>query len=306
MMGPLAELLWGRMRLLLIYFISGLAGSTLAMALRPDTLLAGASGAIWGIQMSLFAWLFAFRRHLPPELASDWFRRLCVVFILNAGVSFLPGVSWEGHLGGGVAGFLAAGILNTARFGDQRRRISAWALLALLPVLSVAGLAMAMDAKGMPGWQHLRQRVASEQEVREGGERRQKLRDAENEFNTQVAPRLVQLAPESVKQPEVEAGLLLALKTRSPERTSATRAKVASLKTTAAEVVQLTTRESTGIKPFDQHRERARAFAAARVKSFDLLLAMFASADPPTAEAWSAWQTARQDADRLWAELTAK
>src|SRR5215207_4630726 len=48
MMGPLAELLWGRVRLLLIYVVSGLAGSALAMALRPDSTLAGASGAIWG------------------------------------------------------------------------------------------------------------------------------------------------------------------------------------------------------------------------------------------------------------------
>ena len=122
MMGPLAELLWGRRRLLLIYLISGLAGSALAMAIRPDSLLAGASGAIWGIQMSLFAWLFTFRRHLPADLAADWFRRLSVVFVLNAGVSFLPGISWEGHLGGGVAGFLAAGLLNAARFGDRPRR----------------------------------------------------------------------------------------------------------------------------------------------------------------------------------------
>ena len=85
MMGPLAELLWGRGRLVIIYFVSGLAGSALAMALRPDSVLAGASGAIWGIQMSLFAWLFTFRQRLPPDLVSDWFRRLCVVFALNAG-----------------------------------------------------------------------------------------------------------------------------------------------------------------------------------------------------------------------------
>ena len=269
MMGPLAELLWGRGRLLLIYFLSGLAGSSLAMALRPDSILAGASGAIWGIQMSLFAWLFTFRQHLPPDLASDWFRRLSVVFVLNAGVSFLPGVSWEGHLGGGVAGFAVAGLLNAARFGDRPRRVSAWILLALLPLLCIAGVAAAMDAKGMPGWQHLHQRLASEQEPqRERSnsgtqapvEREQKLRDAQIEFNREVIPRLAQLGPEAVKPIEGEVGVLLSLSKRSPERVTAAQARVqcrSRRRPNAA--VQLTTREPTGSEEFNRHRERCTA-----------------------------------------------
>jgi rhomboid protease GluP len=315
MMGPLAELLWGRGRLLLIYIISGLAGSALAMALRPDSLLAGASGAIWGIQMSLFAWLFTFRRHLPPELASDWFRRLSVVFVLSAGVSFLPNVSWEGHLGGGVAGFLTAGLLNAARFGDRSRRLTAWFLLILLPLLCVGGLVGAMDAKGMPGWQHLRQRIAREQEAREELERLRKLREAQaefnkaqTEFNKEVAPRVAQLASEAVKPVEGEVGVLLALTKRSPERVAQARAKVEALKGVADTAVQFATRTPTSSEEFDRHRERARAFAAARAKSFELLLGLLALDAPvaPTAEPWRAWQAARAEADRLWTELVPK
>ena len=292
MMGPLAELLWGRGRLVLIYFISGLAGSTLAMALRPDSILAGASGAIWGIQMSLFAWLFAFRRHLPPDLANDWFRRLVVVFVLSAGVSFLPGVSWEGHLGGGVAGFLVAGLLNAARFGDRPRRISAWAFLALLPVLCVAGLAVSMDAKGLPGWQHLRERLAIA-----------RSKAARQAFNTHVAPKLPGLAPPAVEKPEAELRELLKMTPRAPEQVSAARAEVEKLKEVADAVLRHTAGEPIGDEPFDRHRERVRAFAAARAKSFELLLAMLAEPTPPTAEAWDAWRAARRDADALWAEL---
>jgi membrane associated rhomboid family serine protease len=305
MMGPLAELLWGRTRLLLIYFVSGLAGSALAMALRPDTILAGASGAIWGIQMSLFAWLFAFRRHLPPELAGDWFRRLCVVFVLNAGVSFLPGVSWEGHLGGGAAGFLVAGLLNAARFGDARRRASAWIVLALLPMLCVGGLAVAMESKE-GAWAQLRQRLAAREEARAAAEQTQKLRAAEEEFKTQVVPRLAKLAPEAVKQPEWDAGLLVSFAKRSPERVSASRAKVEALKKEADEAVRLTAREPTGIEQFDRHRQRAHAFAVRRAESFELLLKMLAAPAPPDAAAWAAWQSARAAADKSWAELTAK
>jgi membrane associated rhomboid family serine protease len=303
MMGPLAELLWGRGRLLVIYFVSGIAGSALAMALRPDTILAGASGAIWGIQMSLFAWLFAFRRHLPPHLVSDWFRRLFVVFILNAGVSLLPGVSWEGHLGGGIAGFVAAGLLTAARFGDRQRRISAWFLLALLPVMCVAGLAAAMDAKGMPGWQRLRQRLAAEHEARDAAERRQRLQTARDDFNSQVAPRLPELEPKLVQPLEQEANVLLMTKNRPAERVTEVRAKAEQLKATADTIVQHTSGEPTGDESVDQHIARARAFAAARAKSFEMLLAMLADSNKPADVTWKAWQAARRDADRLWAEL---
>ena len=306
MMGPLAELLWGRGRLLLIYFVSGLAGSALAMALRPDSTLAGASGAIWGIQMSLFAWLFAFRRHLPPDLASDWLRRLSVVFALNAGVSFLPGISWEGHLGGGVAGLLAAGLLNAARFGDRPRRVGACVLLALLPVVCVAGVVAAMDAQGMPGWLHLRQRLASEREARELSEWNQNVRAAQTEFNRDVAPRLPELAPEAVRPVEQEALDVLALKTPAPDAGAAVRAKVEALKGAADAIVGFTARDPTGADAFDRHRDRVRALAAARGRSFDLLLGLLDANLPPTAEARGEWRAARRAADRLWAALTAK
>jgi membrane associated rhomboid family serine protease len=306
MMGPLAELLWGRLRLLLIYLISGLAGSALAMALRPDAMLAGASGAIWGVQMSLFAWLFAFRRHLPPDLASDWFRRLAVVFVLNAGVSFLPGVSWEGHLGGGVAGFLAAGLLNAARFGDRHRRAAAWLLLALLPALFVGGLAAAMDAKGVRGWQQLRQRLAARRQVQEDRERAQRLTEALGEFGERVEPRLRELAPDAVQPAERNALLLLARKKRPAELLNPARARLGELKAAADEVVRLAAAGPTGSERFDRTRERARAFAAARSRALGLLLAMLDSPELPKAEAWKEWQSARRDADRLWGELTAR
>ncbi|MBN9119343.1 MAG: rhomboid family intramembrane serine protease [Planctomycetes bacterium] len=305
MMGPLAELLWGRARLLLIYLVSGLAGSALAMALRPDTILAGASGAIWGIQMSLFAWLFAFRRHLPPDLANDWFRRLFVVFVLNAGGSFLPNVSWEGHLGGGAAGFLVAGLLNVARFGDRRRRLGAWLLLTLLPVLCVAGLAGAMDAKGMAGWQRLRQRLSGDQEARESVERRQRVRDAEVAYRTQVLPRLAELAPDAIRKTELEA-VELAQRTKRPaERVEDVKKKLRPLRAAAGAVLKYAPAEPVGSEPFDRVCARSRAFAAARTRALDALLAML---DTPTvpAEAWATWQAAHREAESLWLDWPGK
>jgi membrane associated rhomboid family serine protease len=305
MMGPLAELLWGRGRLVLIYFVSGFAGSALAMALRPDTVLAGASGAIWGIQMSLFAWLFAFRRHLPPDLAGDWLRRLCVVFALNAAVSFLPGVSWAGHLGGGTAGFVVAVLLNAARFGDRAHRLGAWVLIGLVPLLCVGGLAAAMGAKGIPGWQHLLQRRATareEHEARAGREAAEHQRRLHEGYLERVAPRVRPLAPDAVRPLEANVGLLLLLKKRAPERVAEARAKVGGLRAAADALL----RDTEGADPADRDAAGARAFAAARVRSCDLLLAMLAGAAPPGPAEWDAWEAARRDADRLWGELPPK
>ncbi|MFM8271847.1 MAG: rhomboid family intramembrane serine protease [Gemmata sp.] len=312
MMGPLAEMLWGRGRLLLIYFISGLAGSALAMAIRPDALLAGASGAIWGIQMSLFAWLFAFRKQLPPDVASDWFRRLSVVFLLNAGVSFLPGVSWEGHLGGGVAGFVAAGLLNAARFGARPRRLVACALLALLPVLSVAGVVGAMGAKGVPRWQKLRQAAEAEAESRDALARLSLAQDELREYGTEVMPRLVRIAPPAGAPPRNalvriapgELDALLVLRRGPTERAEPVRERLRALQATAEEVARLTARDPSGVEWLDWQRARVNRFAAAQAEAYRRLLVLLDS-DPPTG-AWDAWRAARADADRLWEEANAK
>lgn len=160
MTGSLAEVLWGRWRLALIYLLSGLAGSCLAMGLHPMTesgapvLLAGASGAIWGLMTSLLAWLLLYRDVLQPALVSDWSRRLGLMFMLNIGVSFIPGVSWEGHLGGGLAGFFSAGLVNALRSGDRARRIAAMLLLILFPIGCIGGLYFAMRTSD--SWSRLR------------------------------------------------------------------------------------------------------------------------------------------------------
>lgn len=299
MMGPLAELLWGRHRLLLIYVIAGWSGSVLAMLVQPESLLAGASGAIWGILMSLFVWLYSYRRSLPGDLVADWFRRLVIVFVLSAGVSFLPGISWEGHLGGGLAGFLTAGLLTTARSGDRPRQISAWLLLALIPVLAVAALAAAMDAPGMAAWQQLRERLAHRDNLPTRIHNNAKLREIEHTYNTEVAPRLAELSPTRLKPEEAKIGMLL-LRKRSPEKIAAAEAQVKNWKALAEAILQYTPREPTGIPPFDDQCARIHAFAHARLKSFDLLLSLLTSPEPPSATQWDAWRAHQRTADQLW------
>lgn len=307
MMGPLAELLWGRGRLLVLYAISGLAGSALAMAIRPDSLLAGASGAIWGIQMSLFVWLFTFRDRLPADVAADWFRRLTVVFLLSAAVSVLPNVSWEGHLGGGLAGLVTAMLLNATRAEDRPRRLVAWLTLALLAVFCVAGLAGAVGAKGMPAWQRLHKQLAAEREV-------ERWSAAQAEYNAEVAPRLAALAPTGLHMTKVggrlvnllpderEAVLLLRDPARDAARTDAVRQKIQKRKVIADEIVARTGGEPLGLDALDERREHTHRFAAARAKSFERLLVLLDMNGVPPQPAWLAWESSWLAASALWGD----
>ena len=166
MVGALAELLWGRWRVFLIYMIAGVAGSSLAMALHPldstgrvPAILVGASGAIWGLATSVVAWMVLFHRRLRPDLVSDLAKRLGLGFALSIAVSFLPGVSWEAHLGGAVSGFFAAVLLNAVRFNRGPRRIAAAVCVVLLPMICIGGLLLVI--KHGKRWEPLRPPIAA-------------------------------------------------------------------------------------------------------------------------------------------------
>jgi hypothetical protein len=64
---------------------------------------------------------------------------------VNALISFAPGVSWEAHLGGGVAGFVIAVLSHLLRPGTGWRALAAAAGLIFLPLLGAAGLKRAID-----------------------------------------------------------------------------------------------------------------------------------------------------------------
>ncbi|MFL5340918.1 MAG: rhomboid family intramembrane serine protease [Gemmataceae bacterium] len=160
--GRLTEQIWGRWRYLTIYLLSGFGGSCIAMYLQPQGVLAGASGALWGIMTSLPVWLMLNRSHLPSALFREWMGQLTTVFILNLLLSFgISGISWQAHLGGGAVGAIAAALLNYQRFSTGALRWAALLLVALLPVLC---LGLVIRAK-KPGGQM--QQAARKNEVRE-------------------------------------------------------------------------------------------------------------------------------------------
>jgi membrane associated rhomboid family serine protease len=146
--GALVEKMWGSLRYLGTYLISALGGGCCVMLFhipillnnpRPLPYIVGASGALCGLLTSMAVWVWMNRPYLPPRLASDWMRNIITNIVLIAIISILPGISWEGHLGGGVAGALVAVPMVYNRFGTGLQRA-----LGLLGVLAVPALSVGL------------------------------------------------------------------------------------------------------------------------------------------------------------------
>jgi membrane associated rhomboid family serine protease len=133
-LGAPVEMALGHWRFLLIYIVSGLAGSAGSLYLDPTAVTVGASGAIFGM---LGAGLV-----LEYEATGKLGGNYLTLIIVNLAFTFaVPGISIGGHIGGLVGG--ALGALALTGFGRQRRSfrdVSATRTLALvgIGVLSVA------------------------------------------------------------------------------------------------------------------------------------------------------------------------
>jgi membrane associated rhomboid family serine protease len=131
--GPMLEGALGRVRFLALYLTAGLAGSVLVYCLTaPNALTLGASGAIYGLFGATFA-VFA-RRGLPLQ-------GLLVLMGINIALTLLvPNISWQGHLGGLLAGlFLGWALAYAPR--SRRTLVQASAFVAVYAVLVVAVVA---------------------------------------------------------------------------------------------------------------------------------------------------------------------
>jgi membrane associated rhomboid family serine protease len=109
--GPIEDVI-GRFRFLLLYLVSGLAGSAGALVVDPNTLTVGASGAIFGLFGALLVLEY---QHTGRIVGGPAF----TLIVLNLVFTFaVPGISWGGHIGGLVGG--ALGMLALSRFQRVR------------------------------------------------------------------------------------------------------------------------------------------------------------------------------------------
>ncbi|WP_081898758.1 rhomboid family intramembrane serine protease [Herbidospora cretacea] len=123
--GPELERRLGHARFAALYLTAALGGSVAVYLFSPYSAV-GASGAIYG----LFGALFVMARRLGYDA-----RGVVWLIGINVFVTFvIPGISWQGHLGGLVVGALVAVIFAYAP--ERNRAVIQWAgVAAVLLVL---------------------------------------------------------------------------------------------------------------------------------------------------------------------------
>jgi membrane associated rhomboid family serine protease len=124
LLGPQLEILLGRVRFTLLYFMSGLVGSVAVYWLAaPSSMTIGASGAIFGLMGALVV--------VARRVRADTSALLALIGI-NTVITVLGAqyISWQGHLGGLVGGLL----LGTALVYSPRRGRTRWQVLGLTVV----------------------------------------------------------------------------------------------------------------------------------------------------------------------------
>lgn len=113
-LGALFETWLGSTRLLITYFLTGIAGSV-ASVLWTNGPSVGASGAIFGLLGALIAFLLRRREMLNPG-AKGLLSQLVGWAAINVFFGFsVPGIDNAAHLGGCAAGFLLGLILRERR-----------------------------------------------------------------------------------------------------------------------------------------------------------------------------------------------
>jgi rhomboid protease GluP len=147
-LGLLCERAFGRQQYLVLYVVSGLAGSVLSVLTTPGPSV-GASGAIFGLQGAAVALL---RRHRERLLLRD--RRISVVLAVWAVYTIITGfltplVDNAAHIGGALAGALLGWRLHPVILEpmspEQAARLRRW-LVVVAVLVGYAALAWLASA----------------------------------------------------------------------------------------------------------------------------------------------------------------
>lgn len=119
--GSVVEQELGRLRFLLIFFVTGFFASAASYAFGPNAVGIGASGAVFGIFGAFVAYNYR-RRHLA--LASARLRGAVMLLVINAVFAVsIPGIDWRAHVGGLVAGLAAGFAAEGVGSASQRRTV---------------------------------------------------------------------------------------------------------------------------------------------------------------------------------------
>jgi membrane associated rhomboid family serine protease len=129
-LGPATEQILGRARFLAVYLVAALGGSVVVMWFSDEFVSTlGASGAIYGLLGALLVTFTKARRD------TQWIAQNVMLGVVISVVGWRY-ISWQGHLGGFLAGAAAAAIVAYAP--KRHRTLVQWVGLAVLTAVLLA------------------------------------------------------------------------------------------------------------------------------------------------------------------------
>lgn len=128
-LGPQVESYLGKIKFILIYFISMILGNLLSMVLNDISIVsAGASGAIFGLLGALLYFGYHYRVYLGNALQSQ----IIPIILLNLAIGFMAeGIDLAAHVGGLIGGVLSTWALGVSDKSSTSEKTNGWIMLII-------------------------------------------------------------------------------------------------------------------------------------------------------------------------------
>jgi hypothetical protein len=118
-LGQEIEQIYGSSRFVLLYLTAGVVGSLSSYIVSPESLSAGASGAIFGLFGVMGTFAFRYRKEIPAALRRDIIRRIIPIILINLAFGFsVRFVDNSAHIGGLLGGVALALVVPYKRPGE--------------------------------------------------------------------------------------------------------------------------------------------------------------------------------------------
>jgi membrane associated rhomboid family serine protease len=145
-LGPMTERRFGHWRFLIVCLVAALGSSALGVYFQGACV--GFSGVVCGLLGATWGWNLVNRNILPRDFLARQRAWMIQNVVLLAIISVAPGVSWSGHLGGLVFGFLAGVLLTISRYGPVPIRVPSVVAAMMIGAFCVLGFKPVAEATG--------------------------------------------------------------------------------------------------------------------------------------------------------------
>ena len=149
MVGPQVEKLYGSERFVILYVVTGVAGVFGSYFYHPQSISAGASGAIFGLFGVLLVFGIRYRRFIPPFFKRAVGTGVLPVILINLVIGFsVQAIDNSAHISGLLAGAVLAGVVPFQRPGEGTHSIFRAVQIASLVIVAACFYEVAANYEG--------------------------------------------------------------------------------------------------------------------------------------------------------------